>query len=667
MTFDSPRAASTLVALALGLALTLGGVIVHQSWQVLPAERFALALVLMLLAWLAALVLSRLLRWSVATTLALVWGVALGWFVGIPGLLAVALIGAAALAIGQMLAPRGHSDGLALHTLLGLVVLAAIAGWTTTWPVHRAWVWLPILLMVVAARRHPLHASLKDAARNWRDAVAAAPHWAVMAISLIGMASTACWLPTMQQDDLTYHLNLPAQWLAHGRYAPDPGNQVWAFAPWAGDHLQAITALLSRQLQHGSMNALWLLLGMASAWSLLHTLRASIPERWMLLALLASFPPWVWMAAGMQTELPAVALTLALATLVVARSPGSFWAGLLLFAGLLSLKLTHAWAALPLLALAGWQQRNTLPWRKLLLAVPVLLLVAGSSYLQSAWHTGNPVLPLANAWFRSPFHPPVDFVDTRWHAGLEPLLPWHMTFQTSRYVEGWDGALGLALLALSGVWLLKLSRGPQRALLLAASVMVLLPLLPMQYARYAYPSLLLCLLLVPIGLRGQLGAQRASIVLIVLCVLNLAFQANAGWTHHSAALKRLISGAGQYSSVLPHYTPERMLARQIPTTPRDIVLLADTAHDNAGEFAGRGRTVSHHNPRLHAAAAAAENDAQGTQWLALLHAEQISWVIAREPASPALHAALQRVEAEPHATSGVLRLWRLPASDASER
>ena len=114
---------------------------------------------------------------------------------------------------------------------------------------------------------------------GWNEAVATSSRAAMLCVMLMGLASTACWLPAMQMDDLTYHLGLPTQWMRDARYAPAPQYQVWSFAPWAGDVLHGIASVLSRREAHGAVNALWLILAAGAAWSIASSLRAGAAER----------------------------------------------------------------------------------------------------------------------------------------------------------------------------------------------------------------------------------------------------------------------------------------------------------------------------------------------------------------------------------------------------
>ena len=672
MTADATTAPPTasrprwpLLVTGAGVVATVVGLLVHDTWRQLPAERFALSFVLALLALAAAWPLQRWLRWSRASALAAVWSIALTFFVGPLPILASTLLALAALAIGLRLKPPGMPGGAAISTIVGLMLIAGLTGWVVTLPLHHLWVWLAMLLVVIVLQRKALRQMSKETTQGWREAVASAPHAAAFAVMLLGLVSTACWLPAMQMDDLTYHLGLPTQLMQQARYAPAPEFQVWSFAPWAGDVLHGIVFTLSRQETQGALNALWLALAAAAAWSIVSSLRATAHERWLALALFASLPTLVWIAAGMQTELAATAVMLALVAVIVAEAPGRLWTGMVLFAGLCALKPVHGIAALPLLLYAGWRHWPQWPWRRLPLASIAFAALATSAYAQSWLATGNPVLPSFNHVFGSAYFPTAQFTDPRWHAGFAPDLLWRMTFDTDRYVEGWDGGSGFVLVALAGLWLLQLLRPGRRALMLAISASLLLPLMPMQYARYAFPGLALLAVLLPVGAERTLGKRSLLWLLVGVCVLNLAFQANASWLHHSAALKRTIRSGGDAEAILPAYVPERLLLKRIPRSADDIVLASDPMRGFVAELGGRGRTVSPHDPSLAAAALLANADMSGARWAQLLARERIRWVLVNaDTAHPALRAGLARCGAELTETLGNIELWRTPPLSA---
>jgi len=630
----------------------------------------ALSLLLALVAAGVALPVRRFARWSWASSLALAWSLALLWFVGPPGVAAAMALLAAATAIGLPLLPAGMPGRLALAAIVGLATLAGLGGWVVTWPVHYAWSWWPLVALLVAWQRRALREAVATALAEWRTAVVESPGWAALAVMLLGLASTACWLPTMQADDLRYHLGLPSQLLMFGEYRPDPSHQVWALAPWAGDVLQGLAAVLAGGHARGGLNAAWLVLAAAALWAAGAGTGARIIERWACVAVFASLPPLVWMAAGMQTELPATAVLIALVALIVAPAvpagTSRLYPAAILFGVLMALKGVHVLAALPLLGYAAWRHRHALPWRRLPVALALIALLGGASYVQSWWQTGNPVLPLFNGVFESPYFPAVDYRDPRWHGGFGLDLPWRITFDTDRYVEAWDGGFGFVLVGLSGAWLVALLSAPSRALTLALTVALLLSLAPLQYARYAYPVLALFPLALLPHAWQRFGPHHFRWMVMGVCVLNLAFQANASWLHHSAALKRTIRSAGNPVPVYARYVPERVLLQQVPADD-SVVLATDPGRGYIAALGGRGRVTFEHDPRLQAARERAEADETGNGWLALLAAQDVRWLLVTPTrAGHPLEAALDR-GAEHIDTIGDVALWRVAGPAAGRK
>ena len=145
-------------------------------------------------------------------------------------------------------------------------------------------------------------------------------------------------------------------------------------------------------------------------------------------------------------------------------------AGAVLFGALCELKILHAVVGIPVLPWAAWRQRHAIAWRWSPSALGLCAIVGGSSYAHAWLVTGNPVLPLMNSWFRSPYFPLQDFGDARWHAGLDADVLWDISFDTEHYLESFDGGFGFVLIALLGVWLLALRDVRTRGLASVASV-----------------------------------------------------------------------------------------------------------------------------------------------------------------------------------------------------
>jgi hypothetical protein len=661
-------------------AACLAGFVSHQLWMQAPWVRIGYVLGIIAVVSTMSALLRRWRGWTWADASALVWLAALSGFAGALPTAAALLLGAAACAIGSLLLPRDARLALALP--VGLAAIGGIVGWALLLPIHYRFVYLPGLLCVCVVRARTLREMAADARAQWRAAVAAAPLLAVCGVFALGLASIGAWLPTMLADDLAYHLALPSQLLRGAVYQPEPAEQIWALAPWLGDVLQGIAQVLAGREARGAVNSLWLLSAVAGLWNVARYLGVDAHARWLVVALFGTLPLLAGLLVGMQSELPATALLLALAVAIFRSEGGNLaLAGAVLVAGLFELKSGHAVAALVLLIWALARARGRLAWKRVLPALALFLVLASSSYVFAYASTGNPLFPLFNDVFASPLMPARQLDDPRWHAGFGFTLPWAITFDTARYLEAWDGGFGFVLIALAGAWLLALAKRPTRGFALAATTVLLLPLLPMQYARYAFPGLVLLLPSLLIALRAALGERPAIRFVLVLCAFDALFQANANWILRVNTLSRPVVAQGLaaiyetvvrqgVAAVYARYAPERALISYLreQDSGASPVLALDPNAPYVAELGRRGRTVAWYAPKRDQARAAAETDSSGAAWQALIADVHPRWLLLRPAqASPALRAGLARSGARPLKTIGEAQLWTIgePAGGGS--
>ena len=314
--------------------------------------------------------------------------------------------------------------------------------------------------------------AIRDGIAAWRVAVDASPAFAALAVLVVGLASAGCWLPTVQFDDLAYHLGLPSQLAALGYYRMDVHSQIWALAPWSGDIVQAIAQLLAGQEARGAVDAFWLLAAATLTWQLAAALDSALFARWLSVALFASLPLTASLVGGMQAELPAAALSLALALTVVSAPQRATFRHVFLFAllagFLLGLKTGFVAIILPLCVWLVWRWRGRGSWRMAAVGVALMVAVCGSSYVYAEILTGNPLFPLLNGFFHSALFNAQNLADARWSMPVRWDIAWQLTFHTHDYLEGWDGAAGFSLLGLSGAVLVALALPRLRGLTVVA-------------------------------------------------------------------------------------------------------------------------------------------------------------------------------------------------------
>lgn len=519
------------------------------------------------------------------------------FFVGSAAFLATLALASGALAFGLRWQAGARDPALAL--LIGLALLAGLSGWLLPIRLHLSALYLALLAFLVWRARAMLPDALERLLAGFRRQVAKAPGAAAVAMLALFAASVGSWLPTMQHDDLAYHLGLPHELSELGYYRMDASSQIWALAPWSADVLQGIAQLLAGTEARGSLNLLWLFLGAWFLAVLVRRLGGGSALAWWAVALWASQPLLAFLTGGMQTELPAMAALLAAAGILLGpparlRSRDTLAVLAILGGFLLGLKASHL---ITVGVLGLWlvvRLSGHIPWGETLRPLLLLVLCGGSSYAYAAWLTGNPVFPLFNAFFRSPDFPAENFRDLRYGRGLGLSQPWALTFDTGRFFEGEPGAAGFALLGLIGLLPLALLRRRTRAATCVAFAIILLTFWPMNYLRYLLPALALLLATKLAALR-RLRGKAAALALGVLVALQLLFQGSSWWVFQHDALGKLRDDPGG-GEVLARFASERLLVSHLDPRHR-VLYLGRPSH---AELAGRGFTLGHYDPKLSA-------------------------------------------------------------------
>lgn len=628
-----------------GLLALVVGLVQAQAWQAVSLGSRQLLVLVLLTAALAAL-LRWPLRWTMTTAVLAVSGLALLVLAGPLACLVVVLLALAALSIGSWLVPAGWEARLPLSVVMGLAVLAGLDGWLLPFRIHYRWVYLLILLGVIALRWRAVLILLKPLPARWSAAVGGARGPAALAMLAVFAASAFAWLPTSMYDDLAYHLGLPSQLAQLAYYRMDVASNVWALAPWAGDVVQGMAQVLAGREARGAVDMLWFGLSCALLWSLCRSLALSPARRWLGLALLASLPLTGALLHSMQTEVPTLTVMLALVCVIVTRPGREARAVLvigLLVGLLLGLKVSNLWFAGPLGLWWLLRHRGLPGWRGLPLALVCGLLVAGSSYVYAGVLTGNPVLPLFNGWFQSPWFAAGNFHDARWDTGFVWSLPWDLVFHAGRYLE--TRSIGpLVLIGLAGSFLVALVRPRARPLALVALLCLLLPLSQIQYARYVYPAVALLIPVLLCGLPAPLQrwhGRALSVALWSLVVLGVLFAGSVDWQVKTGALgTRLTAGkAGVITDDAPMRQVLAALDHKLGPAARVLILDADAPF--AAELAGRAFVVNWYDPQLEALANKARASDMPVDWDNLLDRSGVNALMLRAgKASPGLEKLL---------------------------
>lgn len=427
-----------------------------------------------------------------------------GWtafLFGILPLLSVGYLALVAVTIGhRLLLLTGSVDadgrGLGLRAALGYGVLVGVFQLTAFFPINTAsfvvLVTLPLLLLLrdsASAILREFCSLLTQPRKLNADTVSLLLPTSILLVLLVYAS-----YPESHSDALVTHLMIPHQVSVHGEWSFDVSKFFFAVMPKGTVWLFSAHYLMGGELAARLFN---FLVTAGSAWIIYATVQqiAGRTAGSLLAALFLSAPLTAWVVFVMFEDSLLAYLSLAAAVMLAKNwsRPSSQVAFLvtLLLSAAVATKIQGLFTAVPtaalLLARIGWVQSVSM--RQLCVCLAPLLLIGAVPYLTAAVITGNPVFPMFNEIFRSPFYPAVNFSDNRWSGKFSIGILYDITFQTKRFMEGYDGAFGLGhLLVLPAAVMATLFAKRSFALILLTILVVasalLMPLT--QYARYFY-------------------------------------------------------------------------------------------------------------------------------------------------------------------------------------
>lgn len=415
-------------------------------------------------------------------------------------------------------------------------------------------------------------------AREWMRSI---PFGAwIVGLAVVSWALRWASFPSMGFDDHANHLRIWTELLTSYRYSFDVSTQIWSVAPFTVNLLHAGLSLMAGGDARSAMNlglAILLLLLMAG---ILRTWKLPSWTQWLLMVLMATTPMMGNLLFSLQTELLLSVLALAGMRLVIDANGG--WRGQHV-PGVLSCAALCASIKLPgevlgvtllaALAVRWWSQRETttatghvLRWPALLLLI-LLGFVALHSY-GVAWKlTGNPVFPLYNAIFLSPYYHPINFSDTRWIHGFGLTSYVRAFFHTSEFFESGDYTAGWQYLIMLPIGVLALLRSGTpsglRIILIPVLGFGLVMFSATQYWRYLFPVMPLAgVLLGSLFIQEKPAIRTAAFFLAIACIAaNLLFFTRVSWMMNSPAGMAFTSNGKETLTSL--YAPASLLTERV--------------------------------------------------------------------------------------------------------
>lgn len=468
--------------------------------------------------------------------------------------------------------------------LTGVAIWLAVWGSMVHFPVnHPVVYWALCLLACLAQVRHAVMLcsfwrGRWMVAHDWMRSI---PMWAwIFGLCLLGWVLRWTSFPTVGYDDHALHLRIWTELLAHQKYVFDVQTQIWSVAPFAVDLMHAGLSLMVGGDARSAMNlglAVSLLLLMALV---LSQLTVTVGVQWLLILLMSSTPMLGNLLLSLQTELFLAVLALAGLQLVLgSHGPwrSQHLLGVLACSALCAaVKLPGAVLGVTLLAalMTRWwspsavavPSRHQLGWRAILVLIP-LGFIAFHAYVLSWQLTGNPVFPLYNGIFKSPYFLPENFSDTRWVHGFSFASYVRVFFNTSAFFESGNYTAGWQyLLMLPAAILLAFRRVESGVLRLA-----LIPLLGFglvmfsatQYWRYVFPIMpIACIVLASLFVTGHRALRWIGWTLAMVCIaLNVLAFLKVAWMMRSPAVTAFTSSGKD--DLTRQYAPVALLTQMV--------------------------------------------------------------------------------------------------------
>ncbi len=402
--------------------------------------------------------------------------------------------------------------GMALMLMLAwLAALGGLLNQATAWLLCAAGVVLAAMQLVPSQTRQRL--MLTRVTLSW---------WLVLVIPAVGLLAVACCCPprtawrveAFGYDAVTYHLQIPRQWLQLGRMSPLPHN-VYSYFPNLMEvgfmQLGAMRgsmrdAVLAAQLFHASTGAL-----AAGAVGLLIAKRFGTAAGFVGAAVLVATPWAVIVASSAYNEMLAMALG-ASALLLVLDARGLTWRGALAVGLLLGAATMAKLTAGPMLALpiglivllrpqgrgdASGQSWSIALRHTAVVAVGIVMVLCPYLARNAVW-AGNPVFPFATETFGAA------------HWSDAQVATWHDVHWPARSVDQRIVRLGSQWAfndGYAGLWASPSWPGPDDA---------------RQFERIGVPSLVLLAAIVAcVGLFRSAGGRKLVGPMVLLTVLQL--------------------------------------------------------------------------------------------------------------------------------------------------
>ncbi|HEY8381986.1 MAG TPA: hypothetical protein VIL09_07550 [Microvirga sp.] len=349
-------------------------------------------------------------------------------------------------------------------------------------------------------------------------------------------------LPERYHDAMAVHLYIASFMLSQGRWSFDVSTAVYAHMPLTIDFIYAHLFALGGEKAVKLFNFSILVLICSLLYDVVKRYAGGRAALWTVV-LFASMPLTLIETASLFVENTLTFWILCAGALLIMGWPRiplrSACMVLLPLCAIVLSKLhgvvATAFLGPTLIAAFAGTRPNPAAWGRFVLA-SVLAAVVGSLPYAHAWlATGNPIFPFFNNIFQSPLWPPVAFADAFGIRSSWTLL-WDATFSSTKYLEAWDGALGLTLLIFLPMAVLAAGLGQDSRMRLALFMglgFIVVIATQTQYLRYFYPGIPLVMVAVGLAMHAAMKSSAGSALVLSVAAatvaMNVFLMPTAGW------------------------------------------------------------------------------------------------------------------------------------------
>lgn len=452
---------------------------------------------------------------------------------------------------------KTFKSNLTSNLLLGVTFWVAIWGVMIHFQINFREVFLVIgFLPLILFKSHYL--ALKSEIQNeyqnsflWIESI---PIWSwVLGLIIIGWVLRWAFFPSVSYDDHAQHLRIWHELLSNNIYSFDIKTQVWSIAPFTVDLIHAVLSVMAGSDIRSAMNLSLAIIIFLLMIISLQRFKIAPQIQWLLIVLMASTPMLGNLLLTLHTEL--MLSVIVLAGFVLLLELELDWCinkiiGILACAALCaSIKLPGIILSSMLIIamlLQYWLNKKTNNFQKitqlwpLILIIVIFMFVALHAYVTAFYITGNPVFPLYNGIFLSPFFPPENFSHLTYVHGFNLNTYVSAFFHTSKFFESGDNVAGwqyLLLLPLTIFASLKFKNISFKLALIIIFGYGLVIFSTTQYWRYLFPVMPLAgVLFASLFFYNQQIFKNISILLILISVsANIYFFKNISWLMVSPA------------------------------------------------------------------------------------------------------------------------------------